>query len=361
MNDFITPAALALRIQKKTGIEAELAKRFSYEFFAIARRCLKENTAFIVHKFGTFKKLWVETSIKRNPRTNEEIEVPAHWRVKFIPSKSAADRINARYAHLKAKVLSGYDFAKKQTVQAESVFFKNDWPPAALLEDTQNDAEPFHEQDDDFDDDEENKKSRTPWIVGIIFLLLAVLLFILFKLLGSFGSGGKKKAEVKPAETKQEQTSVISEKTAPVAEISQNSYPLTDSKYTVPAGSCYYKIAEEQFENRHAWPLIYAKNAQLNPDPDLIRANATIFIPDEQMIISEQEKAKECYVQTYKAYYTIMQSQPENPKNAIRQFRAVRVLVSGEIMFPGFIEENKAQVSLEDYNDALAIKRNYVP
>ena len=121
------------------------------------------------------------------------------------------------------------------------------------------------------------------------------------------------------------------------------------------------KISEKEFKNRHAWPIIYAENSQENPDPDLINAYASIFIPVINSLSDNEEKFKDSYLATYNAYYKIINAQPENPKNPIRKFRAVRVLVSGEIIYPGFIEEYKSRVEYQDYLDATEIFKNYNP
>ena len=105
MNEFLTPTGLAQRLVERTGINAETAKNFSTVFFMLVKKGLKDSESFSVYNFGTFKKTWIEATVGLNPSTGEKINIPAHWRIKFIPCSAVAKRINRPYAHLKAKEL----------------------------------------------------------------------------------------------------------------------------------------------------------------------------------------------------------------------------------------------------------------
>src|SRR5574344_792665 len=105
MSEILTQNELANRLVEKTGVSIEVAKKFAKVFFSIVRTGLKNTDRFSVYNFGTFKKTWIEKSTGINPFNGEELEIPAHWRIKFIPCASVARRINHPYAHLKPKVL----------------------------------------------------------------------------------------------------------------------------------------------------------------------------------------------------------------------------------------------------------------
>ena len=396
MSEIITPTILAERIQKKTGLDSQITKKFSFAFFKIIKEQLKNHSSFIIHKFGTFKKIRVEQSVGRNPRTNEQIIIPAHWKIRFTPCRSLAQRLNAKYAHLKA-------------IAIPLPFFKNEKLAMPPISDNAISDTPISENDNSVSDTNSDKK-RTAILIGMGALLLAACLFLLIKLLGCANSSKEQVSEnpvsVPEPATASEPTAAAESTTtselaeenvsepATIAEPATASDPAEENvvqpesvqpaktestqvaeqpeqeeqkitphrrEFKVPAGSCYYKIAEKEFNNRHTWPVIYAENSAQNPDPDLIDAYSSIFIPDSSLMSSNSEKYKESYIKTYNAYYSIIKAQPDNKKNPIRKFRAVRVLVSGEILYPGFIEEYKSSVEYQDYLDALAIFSNYVP
>ncbi len=399
MSEIITPSILAERINKKTGIDVNTAKKFSFAFFSLIKNYLKNHPSFIIHKFGTFKKIRVEQTTGRNPRTNEQIIIPAHWKIRFTPCRSLAQRLNAKYAHLKAKAItlpffkneeSKNFFVAEKTIQSNIEPEKHSEALTApvVTQNTSANAVPPLKNTDIFANDTENSddknsdKKKTAILIGMGALLLAACLFLLIKFLGCSNTSEapvkeEKLPENEPSPTEQEVSEVspaadLSAEKEESPEVSESVEQPAENKvqeneqthrrlFNVPAGSCYYKISEKEFKNRHAWPIIYAENSQENPDPDLINAYASIFIPVINSLSDNEEKFKDSYLATYNAYYKIINAQPENPKNPIRKFRAVRVLVSGEIIYPGFIEEYKSRVDYQDYLDATAIFKNYNP
>jgi len=351
MSEFLTPVRLAERIHEKTGLDTELAKKFSYEFFAIARRELKNSETFSVHKFGTFRKIWIPVSKARNPQTGEEITVPAHYRIKFIPSPAVAARINARYANLKP-----YPVSEEQKELAGS--FGSAVLPVPEAPDPQDDAVPDSDDIlDEIDDDDGNGSWISSHIKLLIILGILLFVFILCLLI----RGCSKKSDASPAEKPVSQVTAPAEPAVqPAVEpaVPSVSEPSSES-YKVPAGSCYHMIAQEKLGNIHLWPYVYSANASAHADPDFILSGDVITIPAVPDVAKDVSRIKDSFKQTYKAYLDIIKAEPDNPRNPIRQFRAVRVLVSGDMIYPGFIEEcRNSGVSSSDIDAALAIRRN---
>lgn len=75
-----------------TLVSAEVAANATIE--AIKDAALAEETV-TISNFGTFKILERGERKGHNPRTNEEITIPASKAVKFTPAKTLKDRINA--------------------------------------------------------------------------------------------------------------------------------------------------------------------------------------------------------------------------------------------------------------------------
>ncbi len=360
MNEFLTPNGLAERLVQKTGISMEIAKNFSTVFFTIVRKGLKNQETFSVYNFGTFKKTWIEATVGLNPSTGEKIDIPAHWRIKFIPCAAVAKRINRPYAHLKAKELPDDAPDTLEEPQTSSV------PIPVVHEDADEDAErevdePFDpDSDDDDDEDFTNEKHNLKLLVyagiGLLFLILLVSLLV------RSCTGRSKKAPEKtstpqkterpapaPEPVKQPEPEpepeVIAEEIAidDEAEAIREASVLFES-YTVPAGSDYHTIAGEKYGNRHLWPVIYAANKATKPDPDLIGAYYSIQIP--ALLGGEEGKQQidDAIMAAYNGYLLMCEKQPESERNDERRRLAVRVLVSGEILHPGFIQAHKRRI-----------------
>ena len=387
MNRTVTPSVLAERIQQKTGIDKETAKNFSFAFFDLVKSQLKKEPVFVIQKFGRFRKIFVEASLKRNPMTNQMVEIPAHYKIRFTPSKSLASRLNAKYAHLKAKALKLKKTAARQ-------FCENEHTPEQLL--TQNMQELCESTKP------EKKHGRlAAGVAAVLLILLCSLMLLAIKLVGlpdffnskkktngnTDGFSGKNPALEKLEKVKEEENLAETEKHDMLLSSSEKSVQvesetsqeikdlqkdLQDARhmqeFEVPQGFCYYKIAEQELGNRHLWPVIFAENSEASltggiPNPDFVKAHSEIFIP----VPDEDEKKefpaywKDAYLKTYNAYYRLMETQPNSPRNSLRQFRAVRVLVSAEIIFPGFLQENEGIIKTQDFQDALKIFKNRVP
>ena len=170
MNRTVTPSVLAERIQQKTGIDKETAKNFSFAFFDLVKSQLKKEPVFVIQKFGRFRKIFVEASLKRNPMTNQMVEIPAHYKIRFTPSKSLASRLNAKYAHLKAKALKLKKTASRQ-------FCEKEHTPEQLL--TQNMQELCESTKP------EKKHGRlAAGVAAVLLILLCSLMLLAIKLVG---------------------------------------------------------------------------------------------------------------------------------------------------------------------------------
>lgn len=92
----MTKAELVEKIKAKVGLESK-AQAERVLMAAIGEIChaLCEDGEISIRDFGTLKVVDRAERTARNPRTGEDIAVPARKVVKFIPSKSLKERVNA--------------------------------------------------------------------------------------------------------------------------------------------------------------------------------------------------------------------------------------------------------------------------
>lgn len=398
MSEFLTQADLANRLVQKSGIDPESAKKFAALFFAIVKKGLKDSESLAVHNFGTFKKTWIETTTALNPQTGEKVEVPAHWRIKFIPCAAVARRINKPYARLKPKLIkepksknkeekeelpevveqeSNDDLLAAETIRAEQ----------AAQQEVQEEitAEDIVDEKEDLKDSEtEEKKPLKLYALIAAGILLLILLIVLLVRSCSKDSSTKETSTAPAVEKPAEQAPEI--QTAPEPErapqpkeeaLTQKAkpapapakapakeppskpapaeVPTPASTYTVPSGSSYYKIAELKYKNRHLWPLIYAANKNTNPDPDMVAQKSTVAIPALPAGNEGIPVISDAIVEAYEGYIALCKKEPESKKNALRTNRAVRVIVSGELLQKGFIDSHSSRFQPEHIEQARTI------
>lgn len=390
MSEILTQSALAERLVQKTGVSPEVAKRFASVFFTIVRTGLKSSDRFSIYNFGTFKKTWIETAEGLNPFTGEKMEIPAHWRIKFIPCPSVARRINRPYSHLKPKVIKEQKISDKGLLARASVIAQKEKPasdctllpeentssvqePAVIEDDFYSSipvSEPVRQEeiednndndDDDFDVQEDGGKKTWKFIAVLALgaLLLALVISLLVKNCSSKKnrnpSASDGEPDVQESAFVEEAPENIVPPSSENSEIEEIEAAILFESYTVPQGAGYYKIAEERLGNRHLWPLLYEANKEISIDPDFIPVSADIKIPSVPQGAERDEKIASAVLDAYNAYLLMTEKEPDSPKNEERKNRAVRVIVSGELLCPGFIDLHQSRILPEYAQSARSI------
>ena len=390
MSEILTQSALAERLVQKTGVSPEVAKRFASVFFTIVRTGLKSSDRFSIYNFGTFKKTWIETAEGLNPFTGEKMEIPAHWRIKFIPCPSVARRINRTYSHLKPKVIKEQKISDKGLLARASVIAQEEKPasdctllpeentssvqePAVIEDDFYSSipvSEPVRQEeiednndndDDDFDVQEDGGKKTWKFIAVLALgaLLLALVISLLVKNCSSKKnrnpSASDGDPDVQESAFVEEAPENIVPPSSENSEIEEIEAAILFESYTVPQGAGYYKIAEERLGNRHLWPLLYEANKEISVDPDFIPVSADIKIPSVPQGAERDEKIASAVLDAYNAYLLMTEKEPDSPKNEERKNRAVRVIVSGELLCPGFIDLHQSRILPEYAQSARSI------
>lgn len=390
MSEILTQSALAERLVQKTGVSPEVAKRFASVFFTIVRTGLKSSDRFSIYNFGTFKKTWIETAEGLNPFTGEKMEIPAHWRIKFIPCPSVARRINRPYSHLKPKVIKEQKISDKGLLARASVIAQEEKPASdctllpeentssvqepAVIEDDfyssipvsepvrQEEIEDNNDNDDDDFDVQEDGGKKTWKFIAVLALGALILALVISLLVKNCSSKKNRNPSASDGDPDVQESAFVEEAPENIvppssenSEIEEIEAAILFESYTVPQGAGYYKIAEERLGNRHLWPLLYEANKEISIDPDFIPVSADIKIPSVPQGAERDEKIASAVLDAYNAYLLMTEKEPDSPKNEERKNRAVRVIVSGELLCPGFIDLHQSRILPEYAQSARSI------
>lgn len=342
MSNLLSQNELARRLADANGLSYETAKKFIDLFFSIVKRELKRSETFYIANFGTFKRVWIEESEGINPATGEKITIPAHYRVKFSPSAMVALRINRPFAHLKAKRLpdSPAPVADTQEVDMEEESVPQEEPVT------------------------EEKRGLGKIILGILLGLLALILLLLLLIKGCSGKKEKSPEKTTPVYQEQEKLPepVIEPVPEPVPEPVAAPAPKKkpDARYTVPAGSNYHTIAEQQYGVRHLWPCIYNANKEKMPHPDLVPEGAEIKLPHIDSVLADRELIQNAMLEAFNGYYRQIDTKADISETAELRRLAAGVIASAEMLYPGFIDSN-GQLPSEYTAYAKQIIQRYYP
>jgi nucleoid DNA-binding protein len=332
MNEFLTQSQLAEKLVQRTGIKFETAKQFSSVFFTIVKKGLKNSESFSVYNFGTFKKTWIEATTGINPGNGEKINISAHWRIKFVPCAAVARRLNKPYENLKAKEIPEDSIIPETADEPDDDFYNDE------LGIDEND---FEDEPENTAEKESSRKNLKILALAGIFLLIFILIISILIKSCSYSTKKiqKTKEESQPAQKETEIISAAPEETESYEE------KINFETFAVPSGSNYHIIAEQKYKNRHLWPVLFSANKTLSADPDFVAKYKDIKIPELPANETQKKNLIENSVlDAYNAYLLMCEKEPESNKNAERKLRATRVLVSGELLSPGFLTEHKTRI-----------------
>ena len=86
-----TKKDIATELAERNGLSVSASKHLVDDFFNIMRDILTEDNPYVrieIRNFGVFESKPTKAKPRaRNPRTNEEIYVPAHKKTRFKPGK----------------------------------------------------------------------------------------------------------------------------------------------------------------------------------------------------------------------------------------------------------------------------------
>jgi DNA-binding protein HU-beta len=90
----MTKAEFVKTLKEKTGLSTLAQAEAAYEnLFAIIKAGLKKGDAVSITGFGSFKVVKRKARKGRNPRTGQEIKIPASKAVKFMPGKALKESV----------------------------------------------------------------------------------------------------------------------------------------------------------------------------------------------------------------------------------------------------------------------------
>ena len=107
MNKKITFPELIESVATTTEASKRTSEMFLKELFSVISDSLVKGENVKIKNFGQFKLTEVGERKSVNVNTGEEMKIPSHTKVSFVPDKSLADAINMPFASFEAVELSG--------------------------------------------------------------------------------------------------------------------------------------------------------------------------------------------------------------------------------------------------------------
>lgn len=105
MNEKLLLQDLVVLLSKKAGITQKDADHFYRELVQLILDCIYENDIVKIKNFGTFKLVLISSRESVDVNTGDKIEIPAHYRLSFVPDKSLKELVNRPFSHFESVLL----------------------------------------------------------------------------------------------------------------------------------------------------------------------------------------------------------------------------------------------------------------
>lgn len=106
MNTKVTFPELVDAVSNATNTPKRLSEIFLKELFSLVGERLVAGENVKIKNLGTFKLILVEARKSVNVNTGEEIEIPSHNKISFVPDKDLAEAINQPFSGFETVILS---------------------------------------------------------------------------------------------------------------------------------------------------------------------------------------------------------------------------------------------------------------
>ena len=103
MDNKISASGLSAMVALATGMPGELCEKFIKELCSLIADTLETGENVRIKGLGTFKIVEIESRKSVDVTTGEEIEIPSHSRVIFVPCKELASLVNAPFEAFEAE------------------------------------------------------------------------------------------------------------------------------------------------------------------------------------------------------------------------------------------------------------------
>lgn len=326
MSEKITMPVLVSLLAAKSGESKKQCEDFLREFFNVVVDTLSEGENIRIKGFGTFKVIVVESRKSVDVNTGEQIEIPSHRKITFVPSKEMAEEVNSPFSIFESVELPE-DYSEEEK-ESETVSDKSDSsesissiPESEPTYETKEceicdiaekgempePEDPVTEEEIEIvaDEQKQNKKSYRFLFGFAAGLACAAVICLAFYLLfiDNLGVGlpwGKSKSEnveltssisedcevSKPTTLQKRETQTESEEDK-VAESKggENAIDVPTQASDAPLYDTISKtrylttMAKDHYGNYNLWPYIYEENKKILGHPDRIRPGTKVAIP----------------------------------------------------------------------------------
>lgn len=331
MKQKITFPTLVANLAISSGKSKKQCEDFLRELFNVIEETLTQDEPVKIKGLGTFKLIEVDSRKSVDVNTGEEIEIPGHKRISFIPAKELAEKVNEPFDmfesveapeeevaeapnnsyNLEENLEQGAEAEAKAEEEITEAEVENSFEEEVNINEDNEIAQAYekaYEQaasDEDYVYEEATPKKRFRFMWGFLTGLVCMLLIAAAGLI-FFGDKltalvenlpfkqvtvskviedeKEDKSDVTIADTlKIESEKVESGKETEYAEVEKTVPTAPSDKVvtdTISRTRYLSTMAQQHYGNFNLWPYIYIENQAKLGHPDHIKPGTPVVIPD---------------------------------------------------------------------------------
>ena len=275
MSGNLVTSEIIEQVARKAGITKKLASELLHAIPEIIAEGLQRDGEVRVRGLGTFRMKWTQTRIGRNPKTGEQVPIPPHNRLVFLPEQAFKDFINRDLVSLEYQVIpedASVPEPEKPAVEIpEPIIISPSWPEPLP------EPEPYAIAGTGIDQEpgSTGSRRRLHWIIpaaiAVIAILTVVFYFRIFR-------------EKEPVAVGSQQSAVgsqqVEESNNDSTLIIKNSELSIKNSTLITSGVHLFQVSRDVYEgNPYLWALIYKANREIITNPQNLPSGLTLIIP----------------------------------------------------------------------------------
>jgi nucleoid DNA-binding protein len=296
MKEKISAGDIIDRLARRSGITKKLAAEVIRAIPEIIENALRSDGEARVRGLGTFRLKTVATKKGRNPLTGEEVVIPPHDKLVFLPEESFREQANEEFKFLGIKVLEEETVSGQQSaVSSQQSAVVSPELEVSSQQSAVSSPEPETRNPEPDEKTPElktqNSKFKTnywliPVAIGVVILLSVVFYW------RNFYPGQRSAVGSQQSAVGSQQSPVTSQQIPTTGTIGTIKTPGTQdstlntqhSTLNTPTpatrvGTHLYQLAREEYGNPFLWVLIYRANLDKISNPDQVVMGKDLVIP----------------------------------------------------------------------------------
>lgn len=287
------------QVARKAGITKKLASELLHAIPEIIAEGLQRDGEVRVRGLGTFRMKWTQTRIGRNPKTGEQVPIPPHNRLVFLPEQAFKDFINRDLVALEYQVIPEDAPApepEKPAVEIpEPIIISPSWPEPLP------EPEPYAIAGTGIEPEPvlTGSRRRLHWIIpaaiAVIAILTVVFYFRIFRekepAVSSRQSAVNSQEPVLSPAPPDEGSAVDSQRKEEsdhdsTLNIKNSELNIKNSELSIKnstlitSGVHLFQVSRDVYEgNPYLWALIYKANREIIKNPQNLPSGLTLVIP----------------------------------------------------------------------------------